>query len=135
MGAVSGLDLGPQRDCQLGTWPFPSGLRTARAVSGTQPSFTSPWNPLTEAPCCYFGTSKILETHTKCQTKFALKKERLFLSNISIARHGKFYLSIERERTTVIFDTPVIKLSYFTPVALLTVHVASEAFPDHVQML
>ena len=70
----------------------------------------------------------------KCQTKFAPKRERLFLSNIPIARHGKFYFSIEREWTTVIFDTPTIKLRYFTPLALLTVYMADKAFPD-VQIL
>lgn len=39
----------------------------------THPSFATPWN---QSLRCYFGTSKILSTYMKCQTKFAPKKER-----------------------------------------------------------
>ena len=61
MGAVSVLRSAPQQVGWL-AWEmaFPSGLRIAQVLSVTHPSLTSPWNHLTEALGCYFGTSKIL---------------------------------------------------------------------------
>lgn len=42
-----------------------------QALLMTHPSFATPRDHLTDSPQCYLGTSEILETYMKCQTKFA----------------------------------------------------------------